>query len=310
MIKTSIKINRTIDTVWDYFTDTDNWVKWHGGSLKEVRPCWQSGASLIWSLGGASSIKKLTPKEEICVSGTWMDTSYMFHPSEEPTTIVEIIQSDPKGGAYFRDGGCANEASIEKTIQNLKTFIENETKETKFISSAEIKQYIEVLKNGNDEDKENAIKALGSLGSAANEAVPLIINAIKKDALCWSAIKALGDIGGKDAIQALCNALLTDTDAGVRMRAAGSLGRIGDPTAIPSLVKALEHPYEGVRATVIESLAILGDKTIESVIKKAVKDSSKFVSDAAKKALNKLNEKETNESFSGGKSWFSRLFGM
>lgn len=127
MIKTSIKINRSIDAVWAYFTDTDNWIKWYGGGLKEVSPCWQSGATLVWALGGASSIKKLTPKEEIFVSGAWMDTSYMFHASEESTTIVEIIQSDPKGGASFSDGGRANKAQIEKRLENLKKFIENET---------------------------------------------------------------------------------------------------------------------------------------------------------------------------------------
>ncbi|MCX6170150.1 MAG: HEAT repeat domain-containing protein [Ignavibacteriales bacterium] len=185
------------------------------------------------------------------------------------------------------------------------------------MSSAMIHEQIEILKKGDDETRENAIEALGNIGPDAILAVPLIIAAIKEDNLCWAATTALGKIGGKDATQALCHALLTDKDAGVQIRAAESLGRIGDSASLPSLIKALENPYEVVRAVVIEELAIVGDKTIEPIIKKVLNDSSQFVRESAAKAMTTLNNKAIKKTVSNTnsepapparKSWLKRLF--
>ncbi len=128
MIKVTTKIDRPINVVWDYFTETGNWKKWHGGGLKEVIPGWQKGAKLVWSLGGSSLITNVIPHKEICTSGAWMDVTYEFNKKGNTATILEIIESDPKGGVFFSDGGAAHKAQQETTIHKLKACIESETK--------------------------------------------------------------------------------------------------------------------------------------------------------------------------------------
>jgi hypothetical protein len=128
MIKVSIVIERPINVVWDYFTKIENWSKWYDGGLKEVVPGWQNGGKLFWALGGSSPISNIIPLAEICISGSWMDTTYKFSKIGNNITGIEIIESDPKGGAVLKDGGAANKAQWEKTIQKLKACIERETK--------------------------------------------------------------------------------------------------------------------------------------------------------------------------------------
>ena len=127
MVTVSATIDRPVKAVWDYFTTISNWSKWYGGGLKEVTPTWQRGAKLVWALGGASPLTEFIPGQEICLSGAWMDTTYKFIPEGNSVTIVKVIESDPKGGASFNDGGAAHKAQWEKTLQKLKKSIENET---------------------------------------------------------------------------------------------------------------------------------------------------------------------------------------
>jgi len=128
MIKVSITIDRAPAIVWDYFTKTENWIKWYGGELKEVVPGWQQGGKLIWGLGGASTISAIIPYVEICISGGWMDDTFKFNNIGNIATAVEIIESDPKGTATLKDGGAASKAEWEKTIRKFKSYIESETK--------------------------------------------------------------------------------------------------------------------------------------------------------------------------------------
>jgi hypothetical protein len=137
MIKVCIEINRPVNVVWDYYTETANWIKWYGGGLKEVIPGWQKGAKLVWSLGGSSSIDEIVPQQKLRTSGAWVDKTYMFQASGNSATIVEIIESDPKGGALFNDGGAAHKAQLESNLQKLKTFIEKETAAAKSASNTE-----------------------------------------------------------------------------------------------------------------------------------------------------------------------------
>lgn len=127
MLSVSVKINRSISVVWNYFTTTSNWIKWYGAGLKDVVPAWQQGAKLVWELGGDSPIIKFLPEKEICLSGRWMDTTYNFLQEDNSVTIVEVIQSDPKGGAAFTDGGAAEKSKWEKMLQKFKEIVEEES---------------------------------------------------------------------------------------------------------------------------------------------------------------------------------------
>jgi len=146
MITVSVKIDRPVDTVWDYFTTPRNWRKWYGVGLKKVVPGWQKGAKLVWSSVGDSPIEKIIPGQEICISGPWMDTTYRFKPEGNTGTIVEIVQSDPKGGASFSDGGAANKANLENSLLKLKECIESKTYTQKRSTASPAKKWWEFWK--------------------------------------------------------------------------------------------------------------------------------------------------------------------
>ena len=125
MLTVSVKIDRSVDQVWGYFVTPSNWIKWYGG-VKEVVPGWKTGAKIIWASGSGSPLTKVIPGKEICMSGGWMDVTYKFNAEGNAATIVELVESDPKGGASFTDGGAANEARWERQLQKLKECIEDE----------------------------------------------------------------------------------------------------------------------------------------------------------------------------------------
>ncbi len=180
------------------------------------------------------------------------------------------------------------------------------------MENIEIIKYIETIKHGRGDAREEAVKSLGKIGSDAIDAVPTLINAIKEDALCWAAVDALGNIGGKAAIIALCDALLNDNDMGVRFRAASSLGKIKDKEAVPTLVKALLDRDEFVRESAAYALGEIGDQSAINALNETLHDKIDFVSKAAKKALHMIDTTENqasavNENFIGNptiKKWW------
>jgi len=127
MIAVSIEIDRSANVVWTYFTTPNKWCKWNGGDLKAVTPRWQDGGKLVWSSGNASPITSFVPGKSVCISGSWMDDTYLFEPKGSKRTLVKIVQSDPKGGARFNDGGAANKAQLVKALHQLKECIQSET---------------------------------------------------------------------------------------------------------------------------------------------------------------------------------------
>ena len=160
-----------------------------------------------------------------------------------------------------------------------------------------IQKYIETINHGSGDVREEAVKSLGKIGSDAIEAVPTLIDAVKEDALCWEAVNALGMVGGKTAMHALCDSLLNDSDMGVRFRAGDSLGKIKDKEAVPTLIKALSDRDEFVRESAASALGKIGDQRATNALNEALSDSSEFVSKMAKKALNEIvmSDKQTSE---------------
>jgi len=124
MIKVSMEIESSLDRVWKYFLTADNWINWYGGGLKEVVPTWQKDARLVWTLGGHSLIKNIIPHREIAFKNAWTDTKFIFQEKGNDKTVVERIESDPKRGAFFSDGGAAHKADLQKTLQRLRECIE------------------------------------------------------------------------------------------------------------------------------------------------------------------------------------------
>jgi HEAT repeat protein len=71
----------------------------------------------------------------------------------------------------------------------------------------------------------------------------------------------------------------------IRAHAAGRLGRLGDPRAIPYLMEMRDDPEEQVRASVIRALGRLKAKEAEGLLLETLDDPSPLLRDAAVSAL-------------------------
>ena len=118
------------------------------------------------------------------------------------------------------------------------------------------------LKNDKDPEKRaKAAQALGEMGPAAQDAVPVLLAALKDDGhylgpgfLLWrptiyvhdEAAKALVKIGGPEAVAGLAQ-LLKDPDYRIALRAARTLGDMGSSAkaAVPALIATLDHSNQG-----------------------------------------------------------------
>ncbi len=109
------------------------------------------------------------------------------------------------------------------------------------------------------EQTAEAAKALGDLDSV--DALPLLIRALADDIYYVhdNAIEALGKIGGEAAIYALTECLEKDH---LRRQAARALTKLGEPTAIPLLLKYLKmEPYRDAWFDyAVESLRLIYDE--------------------------------------------------
>lgn len=108
-----------------------------------------------------------------------------------------------------------------------------------------------------------AIEALGELGSAAETAVPALMEALndRTPEIRSQAARTLGSIGekAKAAVPELV-AALKDPNEGVRISAANALSGMGPvaQSALPALIEVLSDPSQGVRSNAIAAIANLG----------------------------------------------------
>lgn len=77
---------------------------------------------------------------------------------------------------------------------------------------------------------------------------------------------------------------LEHRDSGVRMRAAGTLGRIGDEKAVEPLIQALKDKDSGVRLAAGVALGKIGEPAVEPLTQ-ALKDKSSHVRNGSARAL-------------------------
>ena len=221
-------------------------------------------------------------------------TTYFLQNNESIPLTTEDVQA-------LLDDGCLQAENLlrrdsDQVFIRIDKFPEfaainvGEREKNRFASppNAEVLRLTSVLKDGDDRERQRALVALKSIGPAAAAAVPLIVEAIKVDSLCWAATEALGHIGGDDAAKALAHALVHDSDGSVQSRAAGGLGLIGDPAYVPILIQALRHRSEWLRASASEALGDIGDRRAESALREALNDPHETVRKVAGKALKKL----------------------
>jgi hypothetical protein len=92
--------------------------------------------------------------------------------------------------------------------------------------------------------------------------------------------------GGGVKVEDLCKAVVEDPNYKVRVQAALVLGRLGDPAAVPSLIKALQDQNSTVRGIAAAALGQLGDGSAGDPLRDLIKrESEGFVRSQAAKAL-------------------------
>ena len=98
------------------------------------------------------------------------------------------------------------------------------------------------------------------------------------------ALRTLGSIGPDADSVTICLAAMDDTEWPVRALAAASIGRLGDPVAVPRLERAMGDPAYWVRHHVAGALLALGPAGLEALTR-AREHSNPFVRDMAAQAL-------------------------
>ena len=140
--------------------------------------------------------------------------------------------------------------------------------------------------------RREAMKAIGALGPAALEALPVLVRATRdenEDVRYW-AVDAIRRIGppARTAAPALLVALANDSRP-VQQGARAALEAIGAP-AVPSLVPALTAPDPWLRANAAEALGVIGEPKSEAVagLIRLLTDDSLWVRASAAWALGHL----------------------
>ena len=129
-----------------------------------------------------------------------------------------------------------------------------------------VEQWIEALKDKDQEVRYSAARALGKIGPKAEKAVPALVRALK------------------------------DKNEYVRQWAASALGKIGPKAekAVPALTEALKDRWPGIRAQdAAVALGKIGPAAEKAVpaLTEALKDEKVYVRKAAKEALAKIQQK-------------------
>lgn len=156
------------------------------------------------------------------------------------------------------------------------------------ISEEELLQITEQLK---DKKSSVRVKALESLAKMKHPNVFDILGKALSDkspTVRVTAAENIGELELKEGVSALIKKL-NDPNSEVRMRVVESLGYLLIGKKSPSaLSQHLQDTDELVRIAVAESLAIIGDRSVLPVLRKALNDSSALVRSYVAEAIGKL----------------------
>lgn len=136
-------------------------------------------------------------------------------------------------------------------------------------------------------------EALAALGGAVKEPLLECLKSAEQNLRERAAI-ALGYMGLPDGIDLLKLALRTSPSVYIRSGAAGSLGMIQDPSALDSLILAIEDPATGVRKEAVKAIKRIGvstEATSRALISALDSDDSFVVGEAAL-ALSSIGDKQ------------------
>lgn len=161
-------------------------------------------------------------------------------------------------GSFCCIGCNALSPTITPTVTAI--YVENSTSPT---LPSTLPELIQLLSSGNDEVRLNAANKIATMGPEARAAVPSLANNLHYDGpyeVRAAAAYALGEIGpdARPAVPDLIDVLATNF-VHVRTAAAEALGKIGDRSAIPALVEALNDDDAITAGVAAESIEILAE---------------------------------------------------
>jgi hypothetical protein len=112
--------------------------------------------------------------------------------------------------------------------------------------------------------------------------------------LKFSALHALSKFDSESAFMALQHGLETEgEDNNIYLAAAGALARSPHPGAIPYLLSKRQHPYEGVRMTILHVVGKMKPEEAIPILQEMAHDESERVSTEAKRYLELLSKKNS-----------------
>jgi len=110
-------------------------------------------------------------------------------------------------------------------------------------------------------------------------------------------------------VDELCKALLEDSNYKVRVQAAIVLGKLGDVSAVDSLIKALDDPNKTVRGIAAQALGQIGDAAAADPLRALLqRDVDPFVKGQAEKALAILQSSGGSTAMAGGSSKKAKIY--
>jgi Uri superfamily endonuclease len=140
------------------------------------------------------------------------------------------------------------------------------------VGDEELVELLHILASGSEEGREAAALALGRFGTEAVAPLAEMLAGDEQEARWWAA-RALAEVGGQGAVEALVQGM-EDGDPDVRACAALALGRIGAAAAAPALADRLADDSAFVASVAADALSMIGDGAVEALATKLASDSA------------------------------------
>ena len=141
------------------------------------------------------------------------------------------------------------------------------------------------------EPSERASSQSTAPAQGRDRAVPALLSVVRDEnaTVRLAAVQALGQLSDPRAIDALAEAMRTDTDPRVREAAASALGEIDSPRAVPALIAALgSERVVVVRAKIAWALGEIEDPRAVDALESALRDQAVEVRRQAVWALGEI----------------------
>lgn len=163
---------------------------------------------------------------------------------------------------------------------------------------AHSEQAVDVLIDGlrNTDPRLRELAAGGLVATRNPKAIEPLMQLLKdpNDRVRKTALSALAMCAPMRLFDIMCDMVLNDKSAGVRMQAAQFLGTSGDPKAVPVLLKVIRSDGQDVGAVASEALGSIHGPEVIPALLEAIKDRNSAVRLAAARSLCYIDDPKCN----------------